>query len=342
MKKLSAAFIAVLVTVFMAALPAMASVPNHTEYFYVNDFANVLSADTRNHIVSVNDDLHARTGAQVVITTVNFLNGADIEDYSLAMFNGWGIGSDKNNGLLLLLAIGENDFMIQRGLDLDRKLAADTILDVLDDFFIRYFDAEEYDKAVRLTFDELVSRIDRLYADSSATGTVAPNQPAGSAGYSGSAPVAQAPLTSLIDGFWSVIRFIVIAVIVIAVISIVLGMSFAGRRRYYGGPMAPRRRGWGGFFWGYGMGRAMRPHHHHHHRPHTHKPPSPGPRPGGGIGNAPRTGGGGLSSGGGIGRSLGGGLGGSRPGGMGGSRPMGGGPRVGGGGMSRGGGIGRR
>ncbi|MCL2836974.1 MAG: TPM domain-containing protein, partial [Defluviitaleaceae bacterium] len=237
MKRFTAALLmAFLVAATLVPAYAQANIPPHTDYFYVNDFADILSGETKNHIVAVNDDLHARTGAQIVITTVNFLDGADIEDYSLEMANSWGIGSEKNNGLLMLLAVSEqpgNRFMIQAGTDLRAKMPVSTFESILEEHFYHFFDAGSYDTAVRRAFDALALHIDGLYAEINAPAAAGPvtSQPAGNpVEYTG----GQSPINRLIDGFWGVVRFIVITVVVIAVIAIVFGASFAGRRRHYG------------------------------------------------------------------------------------------------------------
>lgn len=352
-------FLAALVCLVLAAVPAWASIPEPTEYFYVNDYANVLTQGTMQHIIDVNDDLYERTGAQIVVVTVDFLNGVDIEKYTYELFNKWGIGSAKNNGLLLLLAIGEDNYYVQRGSDLDRKLSSGEVGDINDEYLEPYFADGDYDKGVQAVFDAFVSKIETIYASSSAgsnSGQAAAMTGSGSSSNSGYSSnyyqnTQPAFFVSLFNGFWSLIRFVVIVIVVIAF----LNMMFGSRRRRHPGDgnISPGR----GFFWGYGMGRATRRYHHpppHHHHPPTSggSPMGGGPRPGGSpMGGSPRpggmsgqnrSGGGGFSIGGGTGRS-----GGSRPSGGfgGGSRPsggFGGGSRSGGGGASRGGGTGRR
>ena len=61
-----------------------------TEQFYVADYANVLQQDTKDDIVEKNAVLYEQTGAQIVVVTVDFLDGMAIEDYALELFNEWG------------------------------------------------------------------------------------------------------------------------------------------------------------------------------------------------------------------------------------------------------------
>ena len=72
---------------------AKASVPDPTTEFYVADYAGVLSEETKSEIVQKNDVLYQETGAQIVVATVDSLNGEEISDYAYDLFSAWGIGS---------------------------------------------------------------------------------------------------------------------------------------------------------------------------------------------------------------------------------------------------------
>jgi len=79
-----------------------------TSNFYVNDYANLLSSETENYIMSVNQSLHSQTKAQVVVVTVKNLEGNSLEDYSTELFRNFGIGDSKlDNGVLMLIALEE-------------------------------------------------------------------------------------------------------------------------------------------------------------------------------------------------------------------------------------------
>lgn len=90
---------------------------------YLNDGANMLSADAKDQLLTASKDLHEQTGAQFVIVTVPNLNGQSIEEYSNDLFNNWGIGDkDKNNGILLLISKDDKKFRIEVGSGLEGTL----------------------------------------------------------------------------------------------------------------------------------------------------------------------------------------------------------------------------
>ena len=61
------------------------AVPNAGAAFYVNDFAEVLSARSEDYILDRAEWLYSKTGAQIVVSTVNFMGGETIEDFSHAI-----------------------------------------------------------------------------------------------------------------------------------------------------------------------------------------------------------------------------------------------------------------
>ena len=90
---------------------------------YLNDGANMLSADAKDQLLTASKDLYEQTGAQFVIVTVPNLNGQSIEEYSNDLFNNWGIGDkDRNNGVLLLISKDDKKFRIEVGSGLEGTL----------------------------------------------------------------------------------------------------------------------------------------------------------------------------------------------------------------------------
>lgn len=70
----------------------------------VYDYAHVIDAQ---NLAVINDSLKSLfrfNGSQVVVLTVNSLDGMEIEDYGLKVLRNWGIGDkEKNNGVLILI-----------------------------------------------------------------------------------------------------------------------------------------------------------------------------------------------------------------------------------------------
>ena len=133
-KKLLPAALALLLALALA-LPALAAYPERPENQYVLDEAGVLSTATEQTIVQENQELFQETGAQIVVVAVDFLDGVEIDDYAYSLFNLWGIGSqERNNGLLLLLAIGEDNYYAQAGYGVEDYFDGSRLQGMLDEY----------------------------------------------------------------------------------------------------------------------------------------------------------------------------------------------------------------
>lgn len=156
---LTAIVVCVAVMLVGLAPGVQAAVPEPGSQFYVLDQANVLDSSTENTIVSQNQTLYQQTGAQICVVTVDFLDGQAIDDYAYDLFNSWGIGDkDRNNGILILLAIGEDNYYVLQGTGLENTLTSGTIQNLLDTYMEPDFAAGQYDAAVQKTFAQLYDR----------------------------------------------------------------------------------------------------------------------------------------------------------------------------------------
>jgi uncharacterized protein len=89
----------------------------------VNDYAHVLSAGQVQQLEQKLREFDAKTSTQISVVTINTLDGYDISDYGLALFNTWGIGqASKKNGVLLLAAIQDRKVTIRVGKGLEGVL----------------------------------------------------------------------------------------------------------------------------------------------------------------------------------------------------------------------------
>ena len=89
----------------------------------VVDSAGVLSAETKQSLTAKLADLESRSTIQLVVATVASLEGQDIEPYANELFRAWKLGqAEKNNGVLLLVALKEHKARIEVGYGLEGTL----------------------------------------------------------------------------------------------------------------------------------------------------------------------------------------------------------------------------
>ena len=135
-----------------------------TSSFYVNDFANLLSANIEQYIINVNTSLESQTGAQVVVTTVPNLQGKNLEEYATDMFRSYGIGNGaKNNGVLLLLAYEERQFRIEVGYGLEGRLNDGKTGAIQDLYIIPYLKEGKWDEGIKNGFDAIIQEVCKEY-----------------------------------------------------------------------------------------------------------------------------------------------------------------------------------
>lgn len=147
-------FISLLWAFALMLQPLAVDFPSPSSDFYVNDFADVLNDETESHIMDINDQMQPKTGAQIVVVTVDFLDGLNSEEYAYRLFNDWGIGSSKeNNGVLILLSPGEEKYWITVGAGLETTLSSGTLGRIVTDDIDACFDEQEYDRFVISIFD---------------------------------------------------------------------------------------------------------------------------------------------------------------------------------------------
>ncbi len=147
-----------LIFVFALALPFKASaLVDKSSSFYVADYANVLSDTTKQMIINTNASLEKMTGGQIVVVTVEYLDGLKADEYAVRLMNQWGVGdAKKNNGMLLLLATQENKAWLTQGAGITGSFTDSRINGLFEKYFWKDFDKGNYDTAVNSMFKQMV------------------------------------------------------------------------------------------------------------------------------------------------------------------------------------------
>jgi uncharacterized protein len=192
------------------------NVPEQSDVFYIYDEADVLDGKTEEYVIGKNIDLFDKCGGQIVVACVNTTGSYDIKDYAYAVFNKWKIGSaDKNNGVLILLSIDEDDYWVLQGKGLESLLQSGTLKLLLNDYLEPYFAKKQYSAGVRALFDALIEKYEQIYsvtiveAEHDNTAVLTPNN--------GTQQSEENKVT-----FWSVVTAIASVVVAFTVIVIAL------------------------------------------------------------------------------------------------------------------------
>lgn len=131
-----------------------------TKEFYVNDYANILSSETEKYIIDKSSQLANIDGTQIVVVTVNNLEGDTIENYANTLFRNFGIGDKtKNNGLLLLLALEERQFRVEVGYGLEGILPDGKTGRFQDTYIIPYLKIINGMKVLKMVMMHFIKRL---------------------------------------------------------------------------------------------------------------------------------------------------------------------------------------
>ena len=123
-------------------------IPEATDQFYVNDFANIIDDKTEREMVEKAKAYSDSTGGvQVVVTTVQTIGNADSVKYTTDMYNKYGIG--KNNmGVLIMLSVETRDIQMREGENIRKYISASKCGDILDEYGIPYLAENDFQKGL--------------------------------------------------------------------------------------------------------------------------------------------------------------------------------------------------
>jgi len=83
---------------------------------YVSDFAGVIDASSQESIEELSKQVYEKAHATIEVVTIKSLDGADIDQFTTALFDKWKVGpKDTDKGILMVFAIAEHKDRIEVG-----------------------------------------------------------------------------------------------------------------------------------------------------------------------------------------------------------------------------------
>jgi uncharacterized protein len=138
-----------LTLLLLAAVPLCAQPEFPTLTGRVVDEAGVLSPATVEGLTKMLAAHEQATGDQVVVVTLESLQGYSIEDFGYQLGRFWGIGQKgKNNGVLLIVAPKEHKVRIEVGYGLEGKLTDALSSTIIDRDILPAFHRGDFDAGV--------------------------------------------------------------------------------------------------------------------------------------------------------------------------------------------------
>ncbi len=157
--------LAITILVMTVSLTAFGSnrynveVEKQTDEFYVNDFANLFTeADKQVMMENAVELAEEYGGIQVVVSTVNSLNGNQIEQYAYSMYEEYGIGKDSM-GVLILLSVEDRQVRIETGKTMQAYITDSKSGQLLDNYGMQYFRDNRFAEGLKSVQEAVIAEI---------------------------------------------------------------------------------------------------------------------------------------------------------------------------------------
>lgn len=127
----------------------------------INDYEELFSSE-QEQLLQEKIELHeALTTNEIgIVTTSSFSPYNNIDDYSLELFNTWGIGQkDKNNGVLMTVSKDSRMVRITTGTGMEMILTDSMASSINDDIMVPFFIEEDYFGGVDAGLDAIIDII---------------------------------------------------------------------------------------------------------------------------------------------------------------------------------------
>ena len=126
--------------------------------FFVQDHADIFSDSNRDDLLEIGQSLQDESTAQVVVLTIDSLDGDPANSFAVKAFDHYGIGEgDVNNGTLIMFAEDDHEIQIITGKGIEKIISDERAGEILDEYAIPYFKEGQYDDGLTNTYKQIVA-----------------------------------------------------------------------------------------------------------------------------------------------------------------------------------------
>lgn len=127
---------------------------------FVNDYAGVLSQDQRNSLETKLKSYEEQSTNEISVVTIKSLEGGDIDDSAVRIFEKWKIGKeDKDNGILFIAAIDDRKMRIEVGYGLEPFITDGDAGEIIRDKIAPKFKTGDYYGGINDGVDGIIGQI---------------------------------------------------------------------------------------------------------------------------------------------------------------------------------------
>ncbi len=115
---------------------------------FANDFTGVISSSVIQKINNIAIELKQKTGFGLAVAVVPDMQGEDSYRYATELYKKWEIGSKKDEGVLLLVAVKERKMKIEVGYGAEGFLPDGLCGEIADKYILPYLKNNNWNKGV--------------------------------------------------------------------------------------------------------------------------------------------------------------------------------------------------
>ncbi|MBZ2175308.1 TPM domain-containing protein [Schnuerera sp. xch1] len=140
------------------------NLPRPSNSFYVYDEPDILEKQAEEYVIRTDEELYKKSGVQIVVASINSLEGMDIREYAVRLFEKWGIGSDEyDNGLLILIVPENREIWIEVGYGLEGILPDSKVGNIIENSMLPHFRENNYSDGIISGFNEILNEVEKGY-----------------------------------------------------------------------------------------------------------------------------------------------------------------------------------
>jgi len=155
------ALLLLLAITFLTASSSLEAVSYPQPVGWVNDFAGKLDIQTKRSLLNIITELKEKTGFEMAVAIVPDLQGSEINLYANELYAEWEIGSQNDEGVLLLIAVEDRWVRIETGYGAEGFIPDGLAGEVRDKYLVPFLGRGDYNQAVLagvVVLAELVAR----------------------------------------------------------------------------------------------------------------------------------------------------------------------------------------
>ena len=134
-------------------------IPLPSPFNPIVDNAHVIQPEHRAKLEAIYLNLMERGKIQFSVVTIDTTGGTPIEDYTLAVYRGWGIGTKENDGFLLLVAVKDRKYYTEVGYHLEGDLNDGLVGQIQRERLVPQFKKGNYSQGIYDTVQAYVATL---------------------------------------------------------------------------------------------------------------------------------------------------------------------------------------